>query len=209
MKVLSGVKTRKRSDIRRLSSEAEDQVIFWRWCNRVHWRGSLVDAFVVKSNSPYTQHLVFHSICAPISRLNNLTYLETYISNPDISSEEKIHTPSFRYASFIVPSPHGSDWHLHPSRCSCQKPSDLQSCPSSIRHIQSVASSCKFYLQRQLKLSCVSIPLLSLLSNLSTWIHFCLGSLQSFLHTTVRWYFKVLNLKSFLWMEPFINLKLH
>lgn len=97
----------KRSDIRRLLlREAMDQVIFERWCNGVHTRrGSLVDASVVKLNSPYTQDLVFHSTCAPLSRIINLTYLEIYISNPDISSEEKTHTPSFRYASLIVLPP--------------------------------------------------------------------------------------------------------
>ena len=47
-------------------------------------QGSIVDKSVVALNGPYTRPLVFHSIHASLAGLNDLIYLQIYISNPYI-----------------------------------------------------------------------------------------------------------------------------
>ena len=80
-------------------------------------------------------------------------------------------------------------------------------------HIQWVSNPCRSYLPGAIQIHpflCAS----AITSSNLPWTayhvtHFLSGLLQSFLHTTLRWYFKVLNWKSFVCIKPYNNFSLH
>ena len=167
--------------------------------------GSIVDVSIAAFDGSYTQSLVIYSLCAFLCDLGDFHPLTNFHFQPIHLFWKKTHKLNFdfpfRTAFFpalsmaVTGIPILLTFHT-------RNPEWYSKLPFHHSPIQSIINSNEFYLQGVTQIHpspshlCHSLTYPELLTTLSTSL---LGSLQSFFYTTVRWYFKVLNLKLFLW----------